>query len=115
MIPSEQQHYRPVLERLAEDIRRRLAGTDTAQPVSPDRAIGRLTRVEAMQAQQLSLAVRRRQQEQLARIDHALALLALGRYGACTKCGEDIDRARLDVNPATFLCVPCIERLRPAP
>jgi hypothetical protein len=64
----EQERYRLLLQRLADETHRRLADADTTQPVAPDRAIGRLTRMEAMQARQMSLAVRRRQQEELGRI-----------------------------------------------
>lgn len=108
----EQERYRVALESLAEEIRRRLEGDEeAAQPVPPDRAIGRLTRVEAMQAQQMTLAMRRRRQERLQRIGHALELIRQERYGVCSRCGEDIGAARLDASPDTFLCLPCMERL----
>lgn len=114
MDEDEQARYRKILEGLAADLRERLARSDeSTAPVAPDRAIGRLTRQEALQAQQVSLAVRRRAQQQLDRIEHALVLLRHGRYGICGKCGKAIDRDRLAVAPDTFLCVPCIERLRP--
>jgi DnaK suppressor protein len=111
--PDEQTRYRTRLDALADDLRRRLSGTeDLSAPVSPDRAIGRLTRQDALQAQQMALAVRRRAQQQLQRVEHALELLRHGRYGRCTRCGENIDADRLDVAPDTFLCVSCIEQLR---
>lgn len=109
----EQERYREALESLAADLRRRLAGSaETTAAVAPDRAIGRLTRQEALQAQQMALAVRRRAEQQLLRIGHALELIGQGRYGACTRCGEDIDRERLAVSPDTFMCVRCIDSIR---
>lgn len=108
-----QRRYRAVLDVLAADLLGRLAGDAEARdPVSPDRAIGRLSRVEAMQAQQVSLAVHRRAQQRLQRVEHALKLISEGRYGSCTTCGEDIDTARLDVSPDTFVCIPCLDRLQ---
>lgn len=113
MTRDEQRRYQPLLESIAEELRRRLATTDESQaPVAPDRAIGRLTRVDAMQAQQVALAMRRRQEQRLQRVEHALALIARGEYGACTRCREDIDPARLAVAPDTFVCVACAEQLR---
>lgn len=110
---EEQERYRVTLESLAAEIRRRLEGDEeAAQPVTPDRAIGRLTRVEGMQAQQMTLAMRRRRQERLQRIEHALDLIRQECYGACSRCGEDIGAARLDVTPDTFVCLPCMERLQ---
>jgi DnaK suppressor protein len=112
---DEQARYRTILENLASDLRRRLAGSEeSAAPVAPDRAIGRLTRQEALQAQQMALAVRRRVHQQLERIERALELIRQGRYGACNRCGDEIGSQRLDIAPDTFLCVPCIERLRPS-
>lgn len=110
---QEQARYRPVLESMAAEVRRRLAAEEGSQPVAPDRAIGRLTRIDAMQAQQLALAIRRRQQQRLQRIEHALELIRRGEYGVCTRCGQDIDVARLDVAPDTFLCMPCTDALQP--
>lgn len=113
MTAEEQARYRARLEDTAADLRRRIAaGEDAEQPVTPDRAIGRLTRVEAMQAQQMALALRRRHEQRLQRIERALALITQGAYGTCTRCGEDIALARLDAAPDTFLCVACVEALR---
>jgi DnaK suppressor protein len=113
MEAHEQADYRARLEDLAATLRRQLAESrESAAPVAPDRAIGRVTRQEALQAQQMALEIRRRAQQQLQRIEHALALIRQDRYGRCARCGETIARARLDVAPDTFLCVPCIDRLR---
>jgi DnaK suppressor protein len=110
---DEQSRYGAALEEAAAELRRLLAGDqESTQPVAPDRAIGRLSRVGAMQAQQMSLDGRRRQQERLRRIEHALGLVGQGTYGSCTRCGEDIGRARLNAIPDTFLCVVCVERLQ---
>jgi DnaK suppressor protein len=110
---EEQSGYGAVLEAVAAELRRLLAGgQESTQPVAPDRAIGRLSRVDAMQAQQMSLAGRRRQQERVQRIEHALGLVRQGTYGSCTRCGEAIGRARLDAIPDTFLCMVCVEQLQ---
>ena len=73
---EEQTRYGAVLEAAAVELRRLLAGAhESTQPVAPDRAIGRLSRVDAMQAHQMSLAGRQR--ERLRRIEHALELVRL--------------------------------------
>jgi len=115
MDPDEQARYRTRLEDLAADLRRRLAGADeSTAPVAPDRAIGRLARQEALQSQQMALAVRRRAQQQLQRVEQALERIRQGRYGRCAGCGEDIGTKRLDAAPDTFLYLPCADRLRPS-
>jgi len=110
---DQQSRYGVVLEAAAAELRRLLAGDgESTRAVAPDRAIGRLTRVGAMQAQQMSLAGRLRQQQRLLRIGHALDRVRQGTYGSCTRCGEDIERARLDAIPDTFLCMLCVGRLQ---
>lgn len=106
------ERYRTRLESLAAELRRRLEDTESTAPISPDRAIGRLTRVEAMQAQQISLSMRRGREQRLLRVQHALERVAQGTYGTCTKCGLDIAPERLEASPDTFLCIACAERLR---
>ena len=76
MDAHEQAHYRTRLEDLAATLRQHLAESqESSAPVAPDRAIGRLTRQDALQAQQMALEVRRRAQQQLQRIEHALDLI----------------------------------------
>lgn len=42
-------------------------------------------------------------------VTRALARLAKGSYGACTQCGQDIGKPRLEALPAVALCFDCAE------
>ncbi|HUE81803.1 MAG TPA: TraR/DksA family transcriptional regulator [Pyrinomonadaceae bacterium] len=109
---QEQQKYKVVIERNVDELRRHLAQPDeTTAPVSLDNPIGRLTRIDAMQAQQMAIELRRRQEGQLARLEKALRLIEEGEYGACGRCGEDIAQRRLEIYPDARLCVDCAEKL----
>lgn len=44
---------------------------------------------------------------ELRAIDVALERLAEGTYGRCETCAEEIDRARLEVQPAAVRCLAC--------
>lgn len=46
-------------------------------------------------------------QAEVARIKAALARMAQGTYGQCTRCGDDIAPERLKVLPETPLCAAC--------
>lgn len=46
-------------------------------------------------------------QQELRQIAAALDRLAKGTYGICTKCGDDIASARLDLLPDTPFCAQC--------
>ncbi|WP_102193752.1 TraR/DksA family transcriptional regulator [Microbacterium aurantiacum] len=49
---------------------------------------------------------------ELAQVEGALVRLDDGRYGVCTRCGQPIPAARLEVRPFAELCVPCAEKQR---
>jgi DnaK suppressor protein len=80
---------------------------DTATPVAPDSALGRLTRVDAMQEQQRALAAIRAAEIRIAQAQGALRALENGDYGECRMCGGDIEKARLSARPEAPLCLEC--------
>jgi len=80
----------------------------SAQPVMLDQAsVGRLSRMDAMQAQQMAVETSRRRQEELAKIEGALRRIDAGDYGICFVCGEPIDIRRLAIAPTSTRCVNC--------
>ncbi len=79
-------------------------------PVTLDQQVlGRLSRIDAIQQQELQQAFDRHRHRELRRIDAALKRLDEGEYGTCLRCGEDIPTARLRLDLATPLCVTCAE------
>jgi len=82
----------------------------SSQPVELDQAsVGRLSRMDAMQAQQMALETARRRKDELARVEGALRRIETGEYGTCFVCGEEIDVRRLSVAPTSTRCVNCAE------
>ena len=80
---------------------------DAAAAVSPDKGLGRLSRMEAMQDQQLVMEMRRRKKRQLAEIKSALSRLEMDNFGICIFCGTEISSKRLEVAPETEICIRC--------
>lgn len=72
--------------------------------------VGRLSRMDALQGQQMALEASRRRQAQLEKIKLALLRLEDGEYGYCVECGEQIDVRRLDFDPASSHCIKCAEQ-----
>lgn len=104
---------RAFLDALIEKVRGQLDDTDgISAPVKPDNAIGRLSRLDAMQQQQMQLAIRRQRQEYLERLKSALRLVDKGRFGICRICGDDIPDDRLEIIPDTEMCTPCLRDLQ---
>ncbi len=85
---------------------------ESSKPVELDQSkVGRLSRMDAMQGQQLALEAARRRQLQLLNINRAFRRIELGEYGYCLECGEAIDSRRLDFDPANTHCIVCAEKI----
>lgn len=83
-------------------------GNDAASIVELDQSrVGRLSRMDALQGQAMSLETKRRREIELQNISSALRRITNGDYGYCVRCGEQIAIKRLEHNPAAPLCVDC--------
>jgi len=102
-------HFKQMLlERQAELKARDREGASWRGPVELDQqSVGRLSRMDAIQQQEMAQAEARRRTSDLARIEMALKRVAEGEYGWCAECGEPIAYRRLEIDPAATLCVDC--------
>ena len=83
-------------------------GGDSTSPIELDQArVGRLSRMDALQMQQMARASSRRRQAERGRIAAALKRIDDGGYGRCLGCGEMIPVPRLKIDPAAPQCVDC--------
>ena len=73
-------------------------------------SVGRLSRMDAMQQQQMALAGEKRRQSERSRIAAALHRLDQGDWGFCLTCGEEIAAKRLEHDPSVATCVGCAAR-----
>jgi len=73
---------------------------EAAQTVELDQArVGRLSRMDALQAQSMSIEVKRRQNLQLRSIAAALSRINNNDYGLCPECDTSIHPERLKLDP----------------
>jgi DnaK suppressor protein len=106
-----QDKFRPFITRRLEEIAAELAmQEESTQPVSPDVSIGRLSRLDSMQAQQIALAGKRRLEDERGRLHEAMRRIETGSYGHCLLCRSDIATERLENQPDAVTCVPCLNR-----
>jgi DnaK suppressor protein len=111
MTPSDLDRFRDLLSDLDRDIRIEIDQDSAADSsISPDNAIGRLTRMEAIQAQSISNAGKSRLGKRLLMIKSALEAIDNGSYGTCVTCGDSIPAGRLEIRPESRLCVKCASR-----
>ncbi len=82
---------------------------DKSKPISPDNAIGRLTRMDAIGNKCVNEASLRNAQSKLTKLKIALANIDRPDFGICFECEEEIPMARIMVMPESNLCVKCTE------
>jgi len=113
MTQEEREHFRTKLTAMQSEIR---AISDSAaqdlKPVMLDQtSVGRVSRADAMQLQQMSQEAARRRQQLLLKIEGALRRIESGRFGLCFLCETEIDLRRLGADPTITRCRDCVEAL----
>lgn len=73
-------------------------------------SVGRLSRMDALQAQAMAQELARRRARQLVAIAGALKRIENDDYGYCLACDAPISPARLGINPANGYCLNCADK-----
>lgn len=85
---------------------------DAAQTVELDQTRqGRLSRMDALQGQAMSLAAKKRRELELIKIASAMVRIDDGDYGYCQMCGDEIPVKRLEFDLTADHCITCAEKL----
>ena len=87
------------------------SGQDAAAVVELDQSkVGRLSRMDAMQAQAMAQASSNRRQTMLVKVTAALKRIDDGDYGLCRDCEEPINPKRLEFDPTAMCCIDCASK-----
>jgi len=107
------QHFKSLLlKQKADSLEAAETGQQAEEVVELDQTrVGRLSRMDAMQAQAMSRETGRRRRQYILDIDAALERMRLFKYGLCFECGELIHLGRLQADPTARLCIACAEAL----
>ena len=83
-------------------------GLQGQQTVELDQqAVGRLSRMDALQNQAMAKASQARRNTMRLRIAAALERLDEGEFGYCVDCGEEVPIKRISLDPTTPKCLSC--------
>ncbi len=84
------------------------SAAEAAETVELDQSrVGRLSRMDAIRSQAMSVESKRRRSLQLSRIRAAIKRIEEGEFGYCLSCGDPIASERLAIDPAAHLCIDC--------
>lgn len=109
MTPQQRKNFKDLIESEIKRLKNELSVTekDANPTVSPDNAIGRISRVEAMQNRRISEASFYARKMRVGRLEQALLNVEGEDYGYCQECEEAIPIGRMRLIPEATLCVTC--------
>ncbi len=80
------------------------------RPVEPDCAIGRISRMDAINNKSIYDASIQNSRNRLAQLENILQMKDDDSFGVCIKCHRNIPVERLRIRPEIRLCASCLNR-----
>jgi DnaK suppressor protein len=81
--------------------------TELTRPVEPENAIGRISRMDAINNKSVTEAALRKAKEKLEKLRFALTKIDDPEFGVCIKCRQPIPLGRILIMPQSQTCVKC--------
>jgi DnaK suppressor protein len=98
-----------IIEKIEETENKINALEEATQPISPENAIGRVSRMDAINNKSVSEAALRIAKKQLSSLQLALSKIDKPEFGICSNCKRPIQSARLMFMPQSSRCVRCAD------
>lgn len=80
---------------------------ELTQPIPPDAAIGRISRMEAINTKSVNEHLLAKSQSKLQKLESSLSFIDREDYGLCRSCKSPIPLGRLMMMPESDKCVEC--------
>jgi DnaK suppressor protein len=80
---------------------------EMTKPISPENAIGRISRMDAINNKSVAEAALRQAQAKLSKLSEVLESVADKDFGLCLKCKRPIPIGRILLMPQSRYCVNC--------
>ena len=77
------------------------------KPIAPDVAIGRISRMDAINNKSITTASLKQAENKLSSLKQVLAKVNTKDFGICIKCKQPIPLGRILIRPESLLCVNC--------
>lgn len=83
---------------------------ELTKPIAPENAIGRVSRMDAINNKSINEAALRKSEEKNKQLKYALSRIDEADFGLCGRCGEAIQEGRIMLMPESNYCVRCAAR-----
>jgi len=82
---------------------------ELSKPIEPDCAIGRVSRMDAINNKSVVEASLRQAESKLRNLNRVLSQLGSEEFGICLKCKQPIPLGRILIRPESLFCVNCAQ------
>ncbi|MFT4861469.1 MAG: DnaK suppressor protein [Pseudohongiellaceae bacterium] len=109
LTPEEKTQLKTQLQQMVFELEQQIGLSENSTTVVTldQSAVGRVSRVDALQQQSMALSLQRSAQQNLRQVKVALGSIERDCFGYCQHCDEPIAFARLQIQPATRFCLKC--------
>jgi DnaK suppressor protein len=112
MIPENREAIKKDIQDRIGELHTRIATLEiSSKPIAPDSALGRLTRMDAMQMKAVGEAGLERLRLERDTLERTLLIIDTPEFGMCRFCKKEIGFERLKALPGTNTCIECAEKL----
>lgn len=80
---------------------------EITKPIAPENAIGRISRMDAINNKSIAEAALRKAEEKLSKLKYVLKQIDQDDFGICAKCKKPIPLGRILLMPQSRHCVNC--------
>lgn len=80
---------------------------ELTKPIAPDEAIGRISRMDAINNKSVTESSLRQAESKLINLQRVLSQLGTSEFGLCLKCKQSIPLGRILFRPESLYCVKC--------
>ena len=80
------------------------------EPVAPDNAIGRISRMDAINNKTIFDASQRNLKNRMVQLEQSLKRIHDDNFGICTECHQSIPFERMKIRPEIRFCATCFKR-----
>lgn len=104
-----------IRERILEEIKKTkntiVDYKELSKPIAPDVAIGRVSRMDAINNKSVTEVALRKAKEKLENLQLVLTKVGTKDFGICVRCGNEIPLGRILFRPESLYCVNCAGRM----
>ena len=109
MNPLEKEQLKTIILGKISSLKEEIAElTELTKPIPLDAAIGRVSRMDAINNKTINESSLREKKKTLQRLERAMDNSNSKEFGLCQKCGKEIPFGRLEYMPHTTRCVDCM-------